>query len=380
MLVFEIKKLLKKSSSYAGILVAILLFLGFIYGIFLNGQLSGYSTDKIRGRESIALNAKIADENSGFLSNEQIEKIITNSVERNEKEREAGFFDVFSWYISKEFIADHPSYDREVENYQENGKFNIENVKLKDVDDLGLVLPSSSIKLGNFASWNQLFQLLSTIFVLIGVLLIYLLSPIFSGDKMSGIMPLLLTTKYGRTKLTYSKLTATFLITLSSLILIHGFVFFFFAYYFGFSGWDTSIQMNLYWKLYSLPFSMNFMQLYLIVFIYHVIALLFVSAVTALISYFTKNTFVTLSVSLGVFFLPLLLAQLFKGGVIGKLLTLFPISNMSADSMLLKLSNSETFFFSNFYLNYSFLLVVMMAAAVFFLVVIVRKQQLQTTL
>ncbi|WP_455146024.1 ABC transporter permease subunit [Streptococcus constellatus] len=380
MLLFEIKKLLKKTSSYAGLVVAVLILAGLLYGIFLNGQLSGYSTDKIRGRDSIALNTEIANKYAGSLSDDKIESIITQSVENNAKNTKSGFFDIFSWYVSKEFILNNSSYDRELENYKKNGSFDIKNVKLKKVDDLGLTVPLDSIKLGNFASWNQLFQLLSATFMLIGILLIYILSPVFSGDKMNGILPLLLTTKFGRTKLTYSKVGATFLIFLLSFILIHGLIFAFFAYYFGLSGWDTSIQMNFYWNLYSLPLSLNFIQLYLVVLVYHFIALLLVSSTTSFISYFTKSTFTTLSLSLGVFFLPQLLLQIFKGGIVNKLLTFCPISNINTESMLLKLSDSETFLFSNFYLNFFLILSLMIFLTILFNAIIIKKQKVRVNL
>ncbi|NQK93555.1 ABC transporter permease subunit [Streptococcus suis] len=380
MILFEIKKLLKKTSSYAGLVVAVLILAGLLYGIFLNGQLSGYSTDKIRGRDSVTLNTKIANQYAGSLSDEKIEAIITQFAENNDKNQKSGFFDVFSWYISKEFILDHSSYDSELENYKKNGSFDIKNVALKKVDDLDLAVPLNTVKLGNFASWNQLFQLLSATFILIGILLIYILSPIFSGDEMRGILPLLLTTKFGRTKLTYSKVIATFLIFLSSFILFHGLILTLFAYYFGLSGWDTSVQMNFYWKLYNLPFSINFFQIYLTVLAYHFVALLLVCSTTSLISYFTKNTFTTLSLSLGVFLLPQLLLQIFKSGIVSKLLTFCPIANIDTESLLLKLSYSETFLFSNFYLNLFIVLFLMTLLAILFNAIIIKKQRIRVNL
>lgn len=359
MLLFEIRKLLKKGSSFGGILVVFIILLGLLYGLFFKGQLSGYSSDKIKGRDSIVLNANIANRYSGSLSDEKIETIITDFVKNSTEYKKNGFFDIFSWYISNEFILDYSSYDNELKNFDENNIFDIQKVKLKKVDELGLTVPLNSIQVGNFASWNQLFQILSATFILVGVFLIYICSPVFSGDTMKGILPLLLTTKFGKTKLTLTKLFATFLIFLASFTIIYGLIFIIFSIYFGLSGSDTSVQMNFYWKFYSFPIPMNLFQFFIYFINYQFIALLLVTSTTSLISYFTKNTFTTLSLSLGIFFLPQLLLRLFKGGLINKLLTFFPISNFNAETMLLKLSNSETFFFTNFYTNYFVLIFVM---------------------
>mgnify|MGYP001643807833 FL=1 len=138
--------------------------------------------------------------------------------------------------------------------------------------------------------------------------------------------------------------------------------------------------MNFYWNLYSLPLSLNFIQLYLVVLVYHFIALLLVSSTTSFISYFTKSTFTTLSLSLGVFFLPQLLLQIFKGGIVNKLLTFCPISNINTESMLLKLSDSETFLFSNFYLNFFLILSLMIFLTILFNAIIIKKQKVRVNL
>ncbi|EGE54715.1 hypothetical protein SPB_1078 [Streptococcus parauberis NCFD 2020] len=137
--------------------------------------------------------------------------------------------------------------------------------------------------------------------------------------------------------------------------------------------------MNFYWHLFDFPLPMNFLQLYFTVLIYQFLGLLVITSMTSLISYYTKSSFTTLSLSLGLFFLPQLMLQVFKEGIINKLLTFCPIANNDIELTLLKLSNSEGFIFSNFYLNYGAIIIVMIMMVIIFNFIIIKKQNVKTT-
>ncbi|MDE7481799.1 hypothetical protein LZ154_11250, partial [Streptococcus agalactiae] len=116
-----------------------------------------------------------------------------------------------------------------------------------DQKQLGSALPLKQLKLGNFAPWNQLFEVSNSTYILIVLFTLFLSAPLFSGDRAKKINPILLTTRYGRGQLTWAKLASTMTIGISTFILAYALILTVFADYFGFSGWETSVQLNLYW-------------------------------------------------------------------------------------------------------------------------------------
>ncbi len=371
LLFFELKKLMKNKAAIGGILIALLILFGFFYGMFFNGQLSGYSSDEISGREAVALNQQIAEEHTGTLSDDLIKSIIVDSANNEEEYGNKGFFDTFSWYIRTKFILNYDTYSEELKSIDTDGHFDSNRVDIKSVNDLELTLPVQSLRLGNFAPWNQLFELIGISFILMGLLSIYLCASVFSGDTSKNMMPLLLTTKFGKTKLVFAKLLSVLMILTSIFLVTNLIILLVFGYYFSFSGWDTSIQLNFYWDNLSFPVAMNFLELFVLLMFYQYTGLLFVVGLTCLVSHYAKSTFTSLAVSLGVFFLPQLLVQLFKSGLINKFLTFFPIVNTTVEKMLMKLSSTDGFIFKTFFPNVFLLIVVMFISSIICFIIII---------
>ncbi|MCT6893446.1 MAG: ABC transporter permease [Bombilactobacillus mellifer] len=344
MIKFEIKKLINNKAAIGGVIIAILILGGIISTFFIGSQLEGgSSSDPIHGRQAIMLNQKIAEQHTGPLTDDRIEKIIDFRAETQNKEyRKKHFMDVFSWAVADKFIP---------ENYQDKfygiEKVSRKGVEIMPVNQLGTVIPPSKLKLGNFAPWYQLFSLMSASIILISVLAIYLCSSVFSGDESKHLMPLLLTTKYGRTKLTKSKLLATFIISTTIFVIVQLITIGIFGKYFSFSGWDTSIQLNLFWNIFNFPINMNFMQLLFWTIAVQYLGLMFTILITCFISSYTKNSSTSLAVSLLFYFIPLLLTIVFRSGIISKLLNLFPIVNSNVQKFVTNLSNPGQLLFNN---------------------------------
>ena len=80
---FELKKLIKKKSVLGAVLASILVLSGLFYPTFFyDGQLSGISTDRIHGIEAVRIQEKIAEEHTGYLSDNLIGKIVNDYAER----------------------------------------------------------------------------------------------------------------------------------------------------------------------------------------------------------------------------------------------------------------------------------------------------------
>ncbi len=67
-----------------------------------------------------------------------------------------------------------------------------------------------------------------------------------------------------------------------------------------------------------------------------------------------STPFISLAISLGAFFFPLLLAKVFQTGIMNKILSLFPINHYQVEEMLSKMQANTGFFFSNFTSNIIF--------------------------
>ena len=217
---FELKKLIKKKSVLGAVLASILVLSGLFYPTFFyDGQLSGISTDRIHGIEAVRIQEKIAEEHTGYLSDNLIGKIVNDYAERMPYLKSTDIYDIFSWDSIDRLVSN----GKEIllQTYQSDEVLHYENAKLKSQDELDSALPLNSLKLGNYASWNQLYTMLSNAFSLILVLFMYICSSVFSGDTAKKMNSLLLTTKYGRSKLTVSKIFAVFGIGILIFIIVH---------------------------------------------------------------------------------------------------------------------------------------------------------------
>ena len=183
--------------------------------------------------------------------------------------------------------------------------------------------------------------------MVLSITCIFICSPIFSQDKATHMNVLLFTTRYGNSRLVIAKLTVALIfpmmLYLFGLLLILGI----FGFYFGFSGGEGSVQLNLYWQQFSFPNEMNFFQLFLLLIVYYLIGLLFTMSVTAAISRLTSTSIASFGLSLGVYFAPLLLYKFLPLNF----LTVFPSISSNVEIMLKEFSKSIFFIKDNFSLN-----------------------------
>ena len=186
--------------------------------------------------------------------------------------------------------------------------------------------------------------------------MIYICCSVFSGDRARKMDSLLLTTKYGRNQLTIAKILSVFGIATLTFVLVNSLVLLVFGTYFGWSGWDTSVQMNLEWistiyNILQFPVQMNLSELLIRLILFQFVGLLFILGVMVLISSLTKSPLATFASSVGMFLAPDFLMNIFRDGLINKILTIFSISTDGTEGILLKLSNSKGFFFNDFTTN-----------------------------
>lgn len=353
---FELTKLLRKKSAFGAVIVALLALVGLFYTNFFVGQISGYSSDKVNGQKAVAINRQIAEEHSGYLSDGLISSILNDYAKNQPDLKKKGVYSVVSHYAISELIPNPNEMLVAINNTDEVLQF--DNIKLKSQEQLGSYFPLEELKLGNFAPWNQLFLVSNGAYILILLLSVYLCAPLFSGDFSKKMNQLLLTTKYGRNKLTMAKLTASVLISTSLFVSFYALILTVFAWYFGFSGWDTSVQLNLYWitpfeNIMAFPEKLTLLSTFINLLAFQFIGLIFIMAVNALVSSKTKSSLTTFAISAGAIFVPSFLMQIFQGGIIHKLLTIASVSTSNTAGLMLQLSHNgpSGFFLDSFWMN-----------------------------
>ena len=353
---FELTKLLCKKSALGAVTVALLALLGLFYTNFFVGQISGYSSDKVNGKAAVAINRQIAEEHTGYLSDDLMSRILNDYAKNQPDLKKKGVYSVVSHYAISELIPD--SNEMLIAINQTNEVLQFDNIELKSQEQLGSHFPLEELKLGNFAPWNQLFLVSNSSYILILLLSVYLSAPLFSGDFSKKMNPLLLTTKYGRSKLTVVKLTASLLISTSLFVVFNAIILAVFAWYFGFSGWDTSVQLNLYWivpfeNIMAFPEKLTLLSTFVNLIVFQFIGLVFITAVNALVSSKTKSPLTTFAVSAGTIFVPSFLLQVFQGGLIHKLLTIISVPTSNTAGLMLQLSHQgpQGFFLDHFWTN-----------------------------
>lgn len=350
---FEVTKLLRKKSALGAVTVALLALLGLFYTNFFVSQISGSSSDKINGPAAVAINHQFAEQHTGPLSDELLVNTIRDyslSMEQN-----PDFFNVFGYYVTSHFDPEFRTYYFDLDKGSE---IDFNRINIRTQEEMGSHFPLEELKLGNFASWNQLFLVSNSSYILILLLSVYLSAPLFSGDFSKKMNPLLLTTKYGRSKLTVAKLIASLLISTSLFVVFNAIILAVFAWYFGFSGWDTSVQLNLHWitpfeNIMVFPEKLTLLSTFVHLIVFQFIGLIFITAVNALVSSKTKSPLTTFAVSAGTIFMPSFLLQVFQGGLIHKLLTIISVSTSNTAGLMLQLSHQgpQGFFLDNFWVN-----------------------------
>lgn len=356
LLKYELKKLLQFKVTMGILAVFTIILFGLFSTSFFSGQISGYSSNPIHGKEAAMINKEIAESHSGYLTDDLIRDIFDDYARRQPELKKKGVYNVFEHMTIYQFVKKPTDM---LEKINSSSKvLHFKNIKLLPHKALGSTLPLNQLKHGNFAPWNQLYSVLDTVYMVIILTTLFICAPIFSGDYENKMNSILLNTKLGRNKLTLTKFITCFLSASCIFVLSNSIVLVVFGQYFTWSGWDTSVQLNLYWinhifNMLSFPIHLNLRDVLLLLLLYQYIGLLFISGIGILVSSLTRKPLVNYAISVLLYFAPEFLLKVFQDGIVNKLLTCLSINTSELDGLLLKYSNmtSSGFFFENFWVN-----------------------------
>lgn len=348
MLKYEIEKIRKNKTFIGAMVVSLFVLAGILLVGFHYSQLQG-----ING-EGMERYHQVVKESTGEFSDQKVREILANYMDRYQSTDEDNrTFDLFSWEIAETFFQkDKSVFDKMNNAMEQNEKITIDQIKLKTIEEIGFTQFQKPLKIGGYVTWTDFFKVTGHLFILTSILVILVCSLVFSSDTSRNMNQLLLSTKFGRNKLTISKIIAATLISIFVFLFIQVISLgAFYMYNSGFSGWDTSIQTNFSLKLFSFPVEMNHVQVFFLALALHFISLLAIVGVTIYVSSIANSPFSALAISLGLFLLPKAFVQLFKRGIVYKLLNLFPINNYQIEDFLTFMSSKQEYILSSFIQN-----------------------------
>lgn len=353
---YELEKIMRNKTFLVLFIASLLVLMGIFQIGFNYSQLSSIN-DSNREKGYSEFYKQIANKHKGDFNDEKVEEILADFIDRYQDEGDIDKrpFDLFSYDIASIFFSkDEDIYLKMNDAIEHNEKITIDQINLKSIDEIGFKTFDKSFTIGSYSNWSDLYVVLGMTFILLCIIVIVICSTIYSNEVSSGINQLLLSTKYGRSKLISSKIISSILVTISGFIFIHLITLIaFYLRYYGFDGWDTSIQVNFSIQLFNFPVYFNHLQIYFIIIIFQLFALLSIAGTTLLISSFSKSNLSSVLISIGIFLLPVGLMQIFREGIVHNLLYLFPINLYNPIDMLSILREDNVFFLNSFIANFS---------------------------
>ncbi|MEK4036166.1 hypothetical protein NYE44_09205 [Paenibacillus sp. FSL L8-0493] len=166
--------------------------------------------------------------------------------------------------------------------------------------------------------------------LLIGLILVFALAPLFSGEENYRMDALILSSRYGRLKIVAAKLLAGFIVTLSWVTLFYGICTLLACLPFGFVGWNA--PLNSYFYFDETPYALTQLQGFALKYAVTLLAACGLLLLTALISALCRSSLSSLGLAAFVVILPLFSLP----GMLGKIISFLPSGVMVSRSLIEK--------------------------------------------
>ena len=348
---FEIAKI-KQNRIVVGALITSIFIL---FGLFLIGY--HYSQENMAARSNSAdgyvsnLDKTIKKKYAGDLTDDKIKHIISDYIDlfQNNLKDDVNVGPFYPFYldIATAFVSEtNPDiYLTMIDKEKIGTKLSIDELAIEPLAKKHFKTFDRPLQLGNYVPWTELYKVTGYLSILISILAILVCSVVFSDDTSKNMNQMLLTTKYGRNKSPISKLLAGILVSISLFIVIHVINMIVFACMHDISGWKTSIQANFSMKLYDFPMAWNHLQVYFWFLGLQLIGVLFIVALSLLVSSLVQTPLAAFATATGLYLLPNFLLKLVEGNTISKYLYLFPINQTNVKIMLLVMSDDKAFLY-----------------------------------
>lgn len=169
--------------------------------------------------------------------------------------------------------------------------------------------------------WSRLHAMQTVLPFTIGLLLIVVLTPMFSYEYGNKTDSLLLSAKYGKSKLIKAKMIVGFSLAVLSWLLIQLINIAIIFSFFGIEGSKSFVQN---WAVNPSPYAFTYLTSYLAVVAMSFVGLLFLTAMILFISSRSKTAFISLIMSAIITLLPAVRLDIFASRIVQKILMFLP--------------------------------------------------------
>lgn len=195
-----------------------------------------------------------------------------------------------------------------VYSQQEKDFWNLKNSQIK-----------TPYEYGYHAGWKSLFQCFELLIVPI-IAICICVAPVFAGEYQSGADSVILSTKYGKSKLIKAKIFASFLFALVALSINILLAVVIQLALFGIDGWNLPLQiLNV-----TIPYNFSLFEAAMICIVILFLVLIGMVAFTLFLSAKMKTSFVVLAIDVLVILLPVFMGLNGTNGILNHILMLFP--------------------------------------------------------
>lgn len=310
---FELEKLLKKK-----LVVFSMAVFGIIYATMLWSWIGGseWASNKegemLFGREATAYNEEIIARYNGPLTDEKVQNILNEF--KPVGERTTGNVSNSTYYPIGNLFADR------------SGQWNGLTV--------GEVFPEFEEPplLGRSSRWESFLYSMMYIIMSAGIIVIIVVSPIFSEEYGSGMDALILTSRYGKKRCVRAKIIASFCFVFIYMALVIGFGFLAFFMEKGMAGWDADIQLSEMMNFTKVTQPLKSFEAACYMVALSLASVLTLNGLVLFFSVISKTSFISVIASAVVYLLPMFLSP---GSQMGKrILFLLPVNSISVSGVL----------------------------------------------
>lgn len=290
----ELYKLCHKKIFKIGMLCTILILL-FFFGIMLMQERVTVDGITYKGYQAVQINRQITEEFKGILTDEKIAKIIERYGIPKETEESIDILEnnnflnqfIVMYFLEGYYVLDYDSGDYINEHGITHAIYSLAD------SDLGKVmkLTDKDIIFEYYRGWGVFLNLTMIGFILGCVIILLTVSIVFSGERQSGMLPILFTTVKGKNMDIYAKIAAAFTIAVGLWLGVIIFALILSGIVYGFDGLDCYNGMVLAYLQPSPEYMIPMYYFIPITLFLSFLGIVSLCAITLCISAFCKSNF-----------------------------------------------------------------------------------------
>lgn len=313
LLKFEISKLLKKKIVFIAMAAFLFIYVTMLWSwIFGNEWAVTQEGEELYGREAEAYNTEITKRFEGPLTDEKVQEILA-AFPRKDRETVKNISNNTYYPVANLFA-------------EMDGTWNGKTVKevFPEFDEAPV--------LGMSSRWESFLYSMMYIVMMSGILVVIVVSPIFSEEYSSGMDALILTSLHGKKRCALAKVAAAFCFAavMEAVILLAGFLLFMAGR--GVDGWNADIQLSELMIFSRVARPLKCYEAAAMTALLSMASTITVTGITLLFSAVCPTSFVSIILAAVAYLAPMFLNP--GSEAIKRIIMLFPVNSISVSGIM----------------------------------------------